>query len=49
MVEVREALLKMGTYIIKAVHYGYLPFILYVGYARTMPKPALIRIISPLA
>lgn len=32
-----------------AVHYGYLPLILYLGYTRSDPKPALIRLISPLA
>lgn len=26
-----------------AVHYGYLPLILYLGYTRSDPKPALIR------
>ncbi|KAF8457997.1 mitochondrial outer membrane translocase complex, subunitt Tom7 [Terfezia claveryi] len=32
-----------------AVHYGYIPLILYLGYTRSTPKPALIRLISPLA
>ncbi|KAF8475560.1 TOM7 family-domain-containing protein [Kalaharituber pfeilii] len=32
-----------------AVHYGYIPLILYLGYTRSNPKPALIRLISPLA
>jgi import receptor subunit TOM7 len=26
-----------------AIHYGYLPLILYLGYTRSEPKPALIR------
>ncbi|KAK8145042.1 hypothetical protein G3M48_004970 [Beauveria asiatica] len=26
-----------------AVHYGYLPLILYLGYTRSDPKPSLIR------
>ncbi len=45
----KEAIVKLGTYMIKAVHYGYLPLILWIGYTRTTPKPDLIRIISPLA
>ncbi|KAI5854917.1 TOM complex component Tom7 [Tricharina praecox] len=32
-----------------AIHYGYLPLIIYLGYTRSEPKPALIRLISPLA
>ncbi|EAT83440.2 hypothetical protein HBI56_116630 [Parastagonospora nodorum] len=32
-----------------AIHYGYLPLILYLGYARSEPKPSLIRLFSPLA
>ena len=26
-----------------AIHYGYLPLILYLGYSRSEPKPSLIR------
>ncbi|KAL6160208.1 translocase of the outer mitochondrial membrane [Exserohilum turcicum] len=26
-----------------AIHYGYLPLILYLGYTRSEPKPSLIR------
>ncbi|KAF1346464.1 TOM complex component Tom7 [Delphinella strobiligena] len=32
-----------------AVHYGYLPLIIYLGYSRSVPKPSLIRLFSPLA
>ncbi|ORX92295.1 TOM7 family-domain-containing protein [Clohesyomyces aquaticus] len=32
-----------------AIHYGYLPLILYLGYSRSEPKPSLIRLFSPLA
>ncbi|KAG0129840.1 putative TOM complex component Tom7 [Tuber indicum] len=32
-----------------ALHYGYLPFVLYLGYSCSTPKPSLIRLISPLA
>ncbi|EXJ72032.1 uncharacterized protein A1O5_04535, partial [Cladophialophora psammophila CBS 110553] len=33
----------------EVVHYGYLPLILYLGYTRSEPKPALISLISPFA
>ncbi|KAF2128412.1 Tom7-domain-containing protein [Dothidotthia symphoricarpi CBS 119687] len=32
-----------------AIHYGYLPLILYLGYSQSYPKPSLIRLFSPLA
>ncbi|TVY16320.1 Mitochondrial import receptor subunit tom7 [Lachnellula arida] len=32
-----------------AIHYGYLPLILYLGYTRSEPRPSLIRLFSPLA
>ncbi|KAK4646482.1 translocase of the outer mitochondrial membrane [Podospora pseudocomata] len=27
-----------------ALHYGYLPFILYLGYTRSDPRPSMVRI-----
>lgn len=30
------------------IHYGYLPLILYIGYTRSDPKPALIKYVSAL-
>ncbi|CAG8984020.1 hypothetical protein HYALB_00002960 [Hymenoscyphus albidus] len=32
-----------------AIHYGYLPLIVYLGYTRSEPRPSLIRLFSPLA
>ncbi|PSN71027.1 Tom7-domain-containing protein [Corynespora cassiicola Philippines] len=32
-----------------AIHYGYLPLILYLGYTHSNPKPSLIRLFSPIA
>ncbi|CAD0109876.1 unnamed protein product, partial [Aureobasidium uvarum] len=32
-----------------AVHYGYLPLIIYLGYTRSVPRPSLIKLFSPLA
>ncbi|CZR58972.1 TOM complex component Tom7 [Phialocephala subalpina] len=32
-----------------AIHYGYLPLILYLGYTYSEPRPSLIRLFSPLA
>ncbi|KAL9934112.1 hypothetical protein V8E36_007194 [Tilletia maclaganii] len=31
------------------IHYGWVPFVLYVGWTRSNPQPSLIRLISPLA
>ncbi|KAF2490367.1 Tom7-domain-containing protein [Mytilinidion resinicola] len=32
-----------------AIHYGYLPLILYLGYTHSEPRPSIIRLFSPLA
>ncbi|KAF2114865.1 TOM7 family-domain-containing protein [Lophiotrema nucula] len=32
-----------------AIHYGYIPLILYLGYSHSEPRPSLIRLFSPLA
>ncbi|KAF1822663.1 Tom7-domain-containing protein [Dissoconium aciculare CBS 342.82] len=32
-----------------AVHYGYLPLIIYLGYTKSNPRPSLIRYVSPSA
>ncbi|KAF2858176.1 Tom7-domain-containing protein [Piedraia hortae CBS 480.64] len=32
-----------------AIHYGYLPLIIYLGYTRSSPQPSLIKLLSPLA
>lgn len=32
-----------------AIHYGYLPMILYLGYTRSEPRPSLHRLLSPLS
>ncbi|KAF2666237.1 Tom7-domain-containing protein [Microthyrium microscopicum] len=31
-----------------AIHYGYIPLILYMGYTRSAPRPSLISLLSPL-
>ncbi|KAH6686272.1 TOM7 family protein [Plectosphaerella plurivora] len=32
-----------------ALHYGYLPLVLYLGYTRSEPRPSILRLLSPLA
>ncbi|EFQ27924.1 TOM7 family protein [Colletotrichum caudatum] len=32
-----------------AIHYGYLPLVLYLGYTRSEPRPSVIRLLSPLS
>ncbi|TDL29859.1 Tom7-domain-containing protein [Rickenella mellea] len=31
------------------LHYGWVPFVIYIGYTRSNPQPSLIKLISPLA
>ncbi|KAK3944144.1 TOM7 family-domain-containing protein [Diplogelasinospora grovesii] len=32
-----------------AIHYGWLPLIVYLGYTRSDPRPSIIRLLSPLS
>ncbi|EXJ79637.1 hypothetical protein A1O3_07916 [Capronia epimyces CBS 606.96] len=41
--ETKERISKIIDITREVVHYGYLPLILYLGYTRSEPKPALIR------
>ncbi|KIW57454.1 hypothetical protein PV05_06005 [Exophiala xenobiotica] len=47
--ETKERISKVIDITKEVVHYGYLPLILYLGYTRSEPKPALISLISPFA
>ncbi|ETI23441.1 hypothetical protein G647_05243 [Cladophialophora carrionii CBS 160.54] len=44
--ETKERIGKILDITREVVHYGYLPLILYLGYTRSEPKPALIRYCS---
>jgi len=46
--ESKERITKVFDIARVAMHYGYLPLIIYLGYTRTEPRPTLIRLISPL-
>ncbi|CAN6661420.1 mitochondrial import receptor subunit Tom7p [Trichomonascus vanleenenianus] len=30
------------------LHYGWIPFILYLGWSSSLPRPGLIKLLSPL-
>ncbi|KAH8600798.1 TOM7 family-domain-containing protein [Bisporella sp. PMI_857] len=47
--ETKERIGKLIDLSRVAVHYGYLPLIVYLGYTRSEPRPSLIRLFSPLA
>ncbi|EME82310.1 uncharacterized protein MYCFIDRAFT_52659 [Pseudocercospora fijiensis CIRAD86] len=47
--ESKERLARVIDFSRIAVHYGYLPLIIYLGYTRSNPRPSLIRLFSPLA
>ncbi|TPX72294.1 hypothetical protein SpCBS45565_g00647 [Spizellomyces sp. 'palustris'] len=47
--ETRERIMKLFDWGKKAVHIGFIPFILYLGFTRSVPRPNLLRLISPLA
>ncbi|QRW16354.1 TOM7-domain-containing protein [Rhizoctonia solani] len=47
--ENKELILKTIDLGRTVLHYGWIPFIIYVGYTRSSPQPSLIKLISPLA
>ncbi|KAF2404159.1 Tom7-domain-containing protein [Trichodelitschia bisporula] len=44
--ESRERIAKLIDLSRVAIHYGYVPLILYFGYTRSIPRPSLIRLVS---
>ncbi|KAJ3037719.1 hypothetical protein HDV00_001368 [Rhizophlyctis rosea] len=47
--ETRDRIYKLFDWTKKVVHIGFIPFILYIGYTRSVPRPSLLKLISPLA
>ncbi|KAG5974764.1 hypothetical protein E4U55_008055 [Claviceps digitariae] len=47
--ETKERIAKLIDVSRVAIHYGYLPLILYLGYTRSDPRPSIIRLLSPLS
>ncbi|KAH9842229.1 Tom7-domain-containing protein [Teratosphaeria destructans] len=47
--ETKERISRVLDFSRVAIHYGYLPLIIYLGYTRSSPRPSLIRLFSPLA
>ncbi|KAG4094098.1 Tom7-domain-containing protein [Neocallimastix lanati (nom. inval.)] len=47
--ETKEKLIKAADFGRKAIHIGFIPLIIYLGYKNSNPKPSLLRLISPLA
>ncbi|KAI7828667.1 Tom7-domain-containing protein [Gamsiella multidivaricata] len=47
--ETKEAILKATEVVKTVVHFGFIPFVIYLGFTRSDPKPSLIRLILPLA
>ncbi|EAU84328.1 hypothetical protein CC1G_01324 [Coprinopsis cinerea okayama7 len=47
--ETRERINKVVELSRTVIHYGWIPFIIYVGFTRSNPQPSLIKLISPLA
>ncbi|KAK5673383.1 hypothetical protein QVD99_000831 [Batrachochytrium dendrobatidis] len=47
--ETVERINKVVAWSKRALHLGFIPLIIYLGFTRTFPKPSLLKIISPLA
>jgi len=47
--ETKEKIMKVIDIGKTIIHYGFIPFVLYLGITRSNPRPSLIRLVSPLA
>ncbi|PYH98918.1 Tom7-domain-containing protein [Aspergillus ellipticus CBS 707.79] len=47
--ETKERISKVIDVSRVAIHYGYLPLIVYLGYTYSEPRPSLFKLFSPLA
>ncbi|QNP95446.1 YALIA101S09e01090g1_1 [Yarrowia lipolytica] len=45
--ESRERISKVLDLGRVALHYGWIPFVIYVGWAQTLPRPGLVKLLSP--
>ncbi|RDI86653.1 hypothetical protein Vi05172_g3643 [Venturia inaequalis] len=46
--ESKERIAKIIDISRVAIHYGYVPLIIWLGYTRSVPRPSLFRLITPL-
>ncbi|KAL2912815.1 translocase of the outer mitochondrial membrane [Polyrhizophydium stewartii] len=47
--ETRERIARLMDWSKRAIHVGFIPLIIYLGFTATFPRPSFIKIISPLA
>ncbi|KAJ9477042.1 Mitochondrial import receptor subunit TOM7 [Pseudozyma hubeiensis] len=47
--DTKERIVKAVDVSKTLLHYGWVPFVLYIGFTRSTPQPSLIKLISPLA
>ncbi|KAI9331822.1 Tom7-domain-containing protein [Zopfochytrium polystomum] len=47
--ETRDRIMKVLDFGKRVIHIGFIPFILYLGFTRSVPRPSFLRLISPLA
>ncbi|KAL1972469.1 hypothetical protein VTN31DRAFT_6883 [Thermomyces dupontii] len=47
--EAKERIAKVIDVSRIAIHYGYIPLIIYLGYINSEPRPSLFKLFSPLA
>ncbi|KAI8912893.1 hypothetical protein BC831DRAFT_408178 [Entophlyctis helioformis] len=47
--ETRDRIYRVFALVKRAVHIGFIPLVIYLGYTRSFPRPSLLKILSPLA
>ncbi|KAI9229933.1 MAG: hypothetical protein DHS80DRAFT_13131 [Piptocephalis tieghemiana] len=46
--ETREFIYRLTDITRRVLHFGFIPFVIYMGMTRSSPRPSLLRLISPL-
>ncbi|KAI8057797.1 hypothetical protein BDF22DRAFT_739199 [Syncephalis plumigaleata] len=47
--ETKELIARCTEVVKRLVHFGFVPFIIYLGFTRSVPRPSFMRMINPLA
>ncbi|AXA50112.1 mitochondrial import receptor subunit TOM7 [Malassezia restricta] len=47
--DTKERIVRLVDITKTIVHYGWVPFVIYVGFMSSQPRPNLLKILSPLS
>ncbi|KAI8057579.1 TOM7 family-domain-containing protein [Gilbertella persicaria] len=45
----KDTLYKVADVTKTIIHWGFIPFVIYLGMTRSNPRPSILKLVSPLA